>query len=205
MAIGSIVAFWAVSLLFVFTPGADWAYAITAGLSDRAVGPAVSGLLIGHLTATAVVAAGVGALMASQPVLLSALTLAGALYLVWLGIRMSARPPVPQATPDQVLGPALRWVVKGAGISGSNPKVLLLFLALLPQFTDTTAAWPVAAQIVALGLIHVSSCAVVYLGVGTTARLVLRTRPTAARRVGRLSGVVMFAIGVVLLIEQIRS
>ncbi|MFQ6397494.1 hypothetical protein ACLMAJ_29095 [Nocardia sp. KC 131] len=38
---------------------------------------------------------------------------------------------------------------------------------------------------------------------GTAARPVLRTRPTAARRVGRLSGVVMLAIGMFLLIEQI--
>ena len=46
----------------------------------------------------------------------------------------------------------------------------MLFLALLPQFTDPETAWPIAVQIVVLGLVHVASCAVVYTGVGTGAR-----------------------------------
>src|SRR6478735_2410071 len=59
MPVATIAAFWAVSLVFVVTPGADWAYAITAGLRHRTVLPAVGGLLAGHLAATALVAAGV--------------------------------------------------------------------------------------------------------------------------------------------------
>ena len=80
--------------------------------------------------------------------------------------------------------------------------MFLLFLALLPQFTDPNGRWPLAAQIAALGLIHVASCAVVYTGVGTAARVVLKTRPRAALWVRRFSGVAMLAIGVGLLVEQ---
>ncbi|RLU05792.1 lysine transporter LysE, partial [Pseudomonas prosekii] len=57
MTLSMFVAFWAVSILFVITPGADWAYAISAGLKGRVVMPAVAGLLSGHLIATLVVAA----------------------------------------------------------------------------------------------------------------------------------------------------
>jgi threonine/homoserine/homoserine lactone efflux protein len=46
----SVIAFWGVSALFVLTPGADWAYAITAGLQRRVL-PAVLGLLTGHVVA----------------------------------------------------------------------------------------------------------------------------------------------------------
>ena len=99
----------------------------------------------------------------------------------------------------------MRQAAKGAGISGLNPKVFLLFLALLPQFTDPDAAWPLAVQIAVLGLVHVASCAVVYTGVGTGARLVLRARPAAARAVTRLSGAAMVVIGVLLLVEQLLS
>jgi threonine/homoserine/homoserine lactone efflux protein len=63
MVVGSVVAFWAVSLSLVLVPGADWAFAIAAGLRDRTVLPAVSGLLAGYLALTAVVAAGVARLV----------------------------------------------------------------------------------------------------------------------------------------------
>ncbi|MNE53686.1 hypothetical protein D3C80_1484250 [compost metagenome] len=66
MTFSVFAAFWAVSILFVITPGADWAYAISAGLKHRVVIPAVGGLLSGHLIATMIVAAGVGTLVANQ-------------------------------------------------------------------------------------------------------------------------------------------
>lgn len=203
MPASTVAAFWAVSLMFVVTPGADWAYAITAGLRHRTVLPAVGGLLAGHLAATVVVAAGVAALVTRSPLVMTALTVAGAAYLVWLGIGALARPSAPQAGTEQAAGSWVRQVVKGAGISGLNPKVFLLFLALLPQFTDPDAGWPLAVQIGALGLVHVASCAVVYTGVGTGARRVLRARPAAARAVTRFSGAAMVMIGVLLLAEQL--
>lgn len=64
MPVAMIAAFWGVSMLFVLTPGADWAYAISSGLRNRSMAPALGGLLSGHLLATIVVAAGVAALLA---------------------------------------------------------------------------------------------------------------------------------------------
>lgn len=54
-----------------------------------------------------------------------------------------------------------------------------------------------------LGLLHVTTCAVIYTGVGAGARLVLGTRPAAARAVTMFSGAAMTVIGVILLIEQL--
>ncbi len=203
MACGTVAAFWAVSFLLVITPGADWAYAITAGLRHRLVFPAVGGLVAGHLAATAVVAAGVGALVARSPLLLTVLTAVGAAYLVWLGIGMLIHPAATHTHTQNASGSWLRQAAKGAGTSGLNPKVFLLFLALLPQFTDPNASWPVTVQILVLGLVHVASCAVIYTGVSTGARRVLRTRPIATRVLTRFSGAAMIVIGVVLLIEQL--
>ncbi|WP_394525481.1 LysE family translocator [Paenarthrobacter nicotinovorans] len=163
----------------------------------------MAGLLTGHLVATAVVAAGVGALVASSPMVLTGLTIVGCAYLLWLGLGMCRNPSIPQAGVDHGEDSWARQALKGAGISGLNPKVFLLFLALLPQFTDPNGPWPVAGQIAALGLLHVTSCAVIYTGVGCGARAVLRTRPTAARTVTRFSGAAMILIGVVLLVEQL--
>jgi threonine/homoserine/homoserine lactone efflux protein len=196
-------AFWMLSLMLTLTPGADWAYAISAGLRYRSVMPAVGGLLLVHLAATVVVAAGVAALLARSPVVMSALTMAGAGYLVWLGISTLARPSTPQAGAEPAGGSWLRQTAKGAGISGLNPKVFLLFLALLPQFTDPGSPWPIGAQIMLLGLVHVATCAVIYTGVGAGARVVLGTRPAAAKAVTRFSGAAMTVIGVILLVEQL--
>src|ERR1700754_3578335 len=203
MAVGTVVAFWGVSFLLVLTPGADWAYAIGAGLRDRTVLPAVGGLLAGYVALTVVVAAGMAALVGRSPIVLTALTAVGAVYLMWLGVTAFASPSAPATAGES--GPGL-WVwraVKGAGISGLNPKALLLFVALLPQFTDPAAGWSLGMQIVLLGLVHTLSCAVVYTGVGTGARLVLRAGPGAARVLTRVSGAAMVGIGAALLMAQI--
>ena len=101
MPVGTVAAFWVVSFLLVITPGVDWAYMIAAGLRHRTVLPAGGGLLTGHLAATAVVAAGVAALLARSPLAMTALTVAGAAYLMWLGAGTLAHPSTPQADLDE--------------------------------------------------------------------------------------------------------
>jgi len=205
MPVATIAAFWGVSFLFVITPGADWAYAMAAGLRNRTVLPAVGGLLAGHLAATAAVAAGVAVVVARSPMVLATLTVVGAAYLIWLGFGTLRHPALPQAGTGEGDRSWVRQAAKGAGISGLNPKVFLLFLALLPQFANPAAPWPVPLQITALGLVHVASCAVVYTAVGTGARRVLRARPGAATVVSRLSGAAMVILGMVLLLEQVAG
>ncbi len=198
-----IAAFWVVSILLVCTPGADWAYAIAAGLRHRTVLPSVAGLLLGHLAATLVVATGVGALVASQSLALTVLTGGGAIYLIWMGITTLLHPPVPTAGASQAATSKAHQVTRGFGVSGLNPKVFLLFLALLPQFTDATARWPIAVQILMLGMVHLVSCAVVYTAVAIGAQRILRTRPLAAKRVTWLSGTALILVGIVLLGEEL--
>ncbi|HEY2269562.1 MAG TPA: LysE family transporter [Streptosporangiaceae bacterium] len=205
MAASTLAAFWAMSFLLVLVPGPDWAYAIAAGLRDQSVLPAVAGLLAGYATLTAVVAAGVAAVLARSPLALTVLTALGAVYLLWLGITTVARPPAPEAAADHSSQPWTRRMARGAGISGLNPKALLLFLALLPQFITRGAAWPFAVQIALLGLVHTANCAVVYTGVGTTARRILRTRPAATMAVTRCSGAAMIVIGALLLVERLLT
>jgi len=223
MAAGSLLAFWAVAFLLIAVPGADWAFTIGAGLRGRSVVPAVAGLVVGYAGMTLVVAAGVGALVAGSPPALTALTVVGGLYLVWHGVMTFAHP----AAPASAAGPAGTaagmagtlagtaaaaapgagaWATlwQGVGVSGLNPKGLLIFVALLPQFADSGRGWPLAVQLAALGLVFVATCAVFYLCLGTFARAVLHARPVAARAVSRLSGAGMVAVGAGLLLERLR-
>lgn len=204
MDVGLAGAFWAVSLLFVLIPGGDWAYAIAASLRRGGVVPAVSGMLTGHLIAALAVAGGLAALLAASPWVLTAITLAGALYLVWLGIGVLRKPPraaVGDAEPVPAI-PGRSAFMKGVGISLLNPKVFLLFIALLPQFVSAQAALPVGVQLLVLGAIHLVNCAVVYFAVGFGAAAVLARKPGGVRVLGFVSGGVMVLLGAVLLIEQ---
>lgn len=71
-------AFLAVDLPLVFTPGADWAHAITAGIRGRSVVPAVAGLIAGYAGYTLLAVAGLVVIVANSATLLTALTAAGA-------------------------------------------------------------------------------------------------------------------------------
>ncbi|MFF3644668.1 LysE family translocator [Streptomyces sp. NPDC002564] len=190
-------------LLLVFTPGADWAYAISAGLRDRSVVPAVAGLIAGHAGYAVLAVGGLAVLVASSAGLLTALTVLGAGYLVWLGWGVLRKPAAPAAATGDAASSRFQAVVKGAAVSALNPKALLLYFALFPQFIDSARGWPVAAQTGLLGLLHMTACAVVYLSVGVLARTVLKARPAAARIVSRTSGAMMIAIGGVLLAESL--
>lgn len=201
----TLAAFLAVDLLLVFTPGADWAYAITAGVRGRSVVPAVAGLVAGYAGYTLLAVAGLVVIVANSAALLTALTVAGAGYLVWLGCGVLRQPAVLTASEDEVGCSRLRIMLKGAGISGLNPKALLLYFSLFPQFIDPAGGWPVATQTGLLGTLHMTACAVVYLAVGVLARTVLKTRPTAARAVTRVSGALMIAIGGGLLAQRLTG
>ncbi|MFJ6405363.1 LysE family translocator [Streptomyces hydrogenans] len=202
----TLAAFLAVDLLLVLTPGADWAYAISAGLRGRTVVPAVAGLVAGYAGYTLLAVAGLVVVVAGSPAVLTALTAAGAAYLVWLGVDVLRRPSVPSAAGGAVMDASrARVALRGMGTSGLNPKALLLYFSLFPQFVDPATGWPVAAQTGLLGTLHMAACAVVYLGVAVLARTVLSTRPTAARAVTRASGVLMIAIGALLLAERLAG
>lgn len=203
--ISLLTAFWLVSLSLVMVPGADWAYAIAAGLRDRAIAPAITGMLFGYLAITVVVAAGIGALVASVPAILTVLTVVGAGYLLWLGGNILARPSALTVADEGVTDTRLKWSIRGFATSGLNPKALLLFLALLPQFTSRTGGWPISEQIAAMGIVHIVNCAVVYTLVGVGSKIVLRTRPKVARRVSQVSGAAMIVIAVLLLLEQLLA
>ncbi len=142
---GLLISFLALDLLLVCVPGADWAYAITAGLRDRSVTWAVGGLVAGYALHTLLAAAGLAVLVAGSPGLLTVLTVAGAAYLVWPGWSVLRRPGTPGAAAQD--GPAARGgrlpgrvFLRGATISGLNPKGLLLYLSVLPQFLVTRGA-----------------------------------------------------------------
>lgn len=203
MGAGSVLAFWTIALLLIAVPGPDWAFTIGAGLRGRSVLPAVGGLVAGYAAITLVVAAGVGALVAGSPAALTALTLVGGAYLIWHGATTLAHPATAGADPEA--GTGRRAFLRGMGVSGLNPKGLLIFLALLPQFTDPDGSWPIAVQIGVLGLTFMATCWVWYLSLGTLTWSVLKGAPGKTRLISRLSGAAMIGLGAYLVLDRVLA
>ncbi|MFD2674617.1 LysE family translocator [Gulosibacter bifidus] len=203
MEIALMMQFWVVCMLLVMSPGADWAFAIGAGVKAKSVWPSIAGILVGYVIVVAVISAGVGSLAVQYPQLITALTIIGSLYLLYLGASaLRSTPDASALAVAEMDADARRQFVKGIGVSALNPKGLLLLLALLPQFVSSTG-WATGAQMFALGSIHIVNCAIVYTAVAMIARRALRGRPTASAWVARGSGVVLLLVGSVLLIEQL--
>jgi threonine/homoserine/homoserine lactone efflux protein len=209
MDLTPLVGFAAVALTLALTPGADWAYTISAGLRDRSAAPSVAGLCTGYVAHTVLVAAGLGVLLAARADLVAWLSVAGALYLLWLGATTARgwrsagyRTAEGQALPERG---ALADFLRGAGTSGINPKGLLLYLAVMPQFVRAGSPVPVPLQTAAMGFTHVAISVVVYGLVAVAARRLLRSAPQRAQFVTLTSGVIMAAIGIALLAEQMPA
>lgn len=202
MPVDLILTYWVVSFLLTITPGADWAFVISAGLRERSAVPSILGLLIGYAGLTAVVAAGLAVLVSQTPWAMLGLSVAGGVYLIWLGVGTIRNPTVPTEGNAGLSTSVRKRLMAGAGVSGLNPKALLLFVALLPQFTTTTAEWPLWVQLSVLGVVHMLNTFIIYALVGYFAGRVLRARPATAVLVSRISGVSMLLIGLVLLIEK---
>ncbi|KRE78933.1 LysE family translocator [Arthrobacter sp. Soil762] len=199
-------AFVLVAVALACTPGVDWAYSITAGLRQRSFVPAVAGLCGGYILHTLLMVAGLAALLTGLPGVLGWLTVAGAGYLLWLGIStLRSWRGASFSTADAVGKPAnqLRTFFQGMGTSGINPKGLLFYVALVPQFVSPEASLPVPVQSGLLGLTFVLLAGAVYTCVALLARKLLQSRPGAARTVTLASGIIMVALGVGLLSEQL--
>ncbi|MFJ8440284.1 LysE family translocator [Kitasatospora griseola] len=198
----ALLLFLGVDLLLVCTPGPDWLYIAARGLGQgrTAALTAVAGVCAGYAVHTLLSAAGLAAALRALPALLPALRLAGAGYLAFLAVTMllalrrggpvdaltAARPQPTSVVLRQSLLTALL-----------NPKGLLLYLSLVPQFVTPGSTLPVAAQVTALGAVNVLCCAAIYTAVAlTTARLATRltTTPTAARRLSAVSAVLLLAV-----------
>ena len=197
-------AFLGAAVLVALAPGPDNLMVLSLGMSrGRKAGVAFGlGCALGCLNHTLLAAIGVSALIAASPLAFNALRIAGGAYLLWLGVLAlrNARPV--GAPPGQVRQePAGRLFIKGLVANAINPKVILFFLAFLPQFVHGVrggAAW----QILQLGLIFTLASVLVFGAIGWFAGGIgerLARRPAIGLWLDRTAGAVFVALGVRLL------
>ena len=194
-------AFVLTGLALNFTPGPDMLFVLASGTRHGRGGGirAALGIGAGSCVHTVAAAMGLSALLASSAALFTGVKLAGAAYLVVIGLRSllarstaAAEPKLPGAAPD---GNIFRRAMLTNIL---NPKVALFFLALVPQFVSPSRGH-VALQFLLLGLVFNTTGTLVNAIVGVSAAAIsgrLAARPGYKRALDRVTGTVFVGLGV---------
>jgi threonine/homoserine/homoserine lactone efflux protein len=166
----------------------------------RASLAANAGVLLGDAAFVSAAALGLGALLVASHGVFIAVKWAGVAYLAYLGIRVFLEGG--SAFSVEAAGAGRRAFRFGLATQLSNPKVILFFGALLPQFVDP--ARPAAVQFVLLGVTFIVSDALVFAAYGALAHRarVFFKSPRAARATARVTGVAMLGAAARLAAER---
>lgn len=196
-----LIPFFLATAVFACVPGPGMFYAAaqTIARGRRAGWMSALGFHIGGYVHIVAAAFGLAVLLETVPVLYTVVKLAGAVYLIWLGIRYFISPrsfamPVvaSEAKPD-------RHAIRDSIIvEVLNPKTAIFYLSFLPQFTDVSGSLPVWGQIIVLGTIvsfmfSATDAACVLLSDRMTRRLLVSQ--WASRLARRIGGGILIALG----------
>ncbi len=206
----ALLGFALVSLGMVLTPGPNMIYLISRSITQGPMAGIVSlgGVALGFVFYMLCAALGITALLFAVPYAHDALRLAGAAYLMWLAwqaLKPNGRSPF-QVKKLAVDGPRKLFAM-GLFTNLLNPKVAMLYLALLPQFIDPVQG-SVLTQSLALGFtqiaVSVSVNALIALAAGSIA-LFLGARPAWLLVQRWLMGTVLAGLAVKMALETRRA
>ncbi len=203
----TLAAFAVLTIAVAYFPGPALLYTAAQTITHgrRAGFMAMLGIHLGCYLHVIAAAFGLSAVFKHVPELYVAVKLAGALYLVWLGIGMIRSrlggTDVDVSPPKTVK----RALLDSFIVEVLNPKVALFFIALLPQFVDPAASLPVWAQFLILGTIvnfaFSSADFVTVLGASAVVKTMKKTK--AGFAFGRwLGGSLMIGLGVKLATDR---
>lgn len=201
------VAFLVASILFIQVPGPSLLFtigrALTVGRREALL--SVAGNAIGVTTQALLVAVGLGAVVAASVTAYTVIKVAGAAYVIWLGIQaIRHRREGRLALEAQVAaerGHALRI---GVVVGLTNPKTVLFFVAFLPQFVNTGAGH-VDAQMAVLGAVFgaMAVCSdSMWALLAARAREWFARKPARLDKLGAAGGVMMVGLGATMLAAE---
>jgi threonine/homoserine/homoserine lactone efflux protein len=201
----SLIAFTLAAALLTVTPGLDTALVLRTAAAEgsRRAFAAALGICLGCLAWGALVAAGLGILMAASELAYLMLKWAGAAYLLYLGLRLILSP---RGEPHGLQGPgsAARagWFLRGLLTNLLNPKVGAFYVSFLPQFIPAGAGVPSTTLL--LAAIHAGLGLLWFLLlIGATRPLARAVRdPRVVRTLDRLTGGVLIFFGLKLALSR---
>jgi threonine/homoserine/homoserine lactone efflux protein len=211
VSLGQAAAFAAAALVLIVIPGPGVLFVIGRALAHgrRTALLSVAGHAAGNWVVAVCVALGVGTVVERSAAVFTAVRLAGAAYLVWLGIQAFRHRNSLAKVLDSAVAPRgdVRAAREGLVVGVTNPKAVILFAAVLPQFVDRTAGH-VPAQMLILSAISIviglasDSCW------GLAASIVRSWFARSPRRLGMVGGVgglAMIGLGLTLALTGRRD
>lgn len=194
------------SLVLIVTPGQDMILVMSRSITQgSAAGLATAaGVSVGLVGHTILATLGLGAVLRTSEWLFIALKLAGAAYLVYLGIQLVRSAKHEFAISAEAPRSLWRLFFDGALSNISNPKIAVFYFAFLPQFVLPNSPHPTLSVLV-LGLVFAGLTFLVKGPVGLSAGLLsgwLRSRPRVIAWLHRFSGAVLIGLGVKLAFER---
>ncbi len=204
MSLQLYLAFVAACIALALLPGPIVTLVIANGLrhGTRAALTNIAGVQAGLAIVIGIVAVGLTSLMATMGYWFDWVRLAGAAYLVWLGIRL-IRVPVAGVEAEAPPPPRGGFFLQGFLVTLSNPKVLVFFGAFIPQFVDMSQDH--VSQVALLGVTFMATAAMtdaIYALLAGRARLFFSARRT--RLLSRVSGGFMIGGGIWLALTRAR-
>lgn len=189
MALDTWLAFFLASWIISLSPGAGAIASMSSGLQYgflRGYWNAI-GLQLGLAMQIAVVACGLGAILATSSTAFYAIKWFGVVYLVYLAVKQWRALPMDMADDAAVrpIGKPMAMMFRGFLVNASNPKALVFMLAVLPQFVNPQA--PLLIQYLILGATMISVDMIVmagYTGLASKVLRLLRT-PKQQKRMNR--------------------
>lgn len=192
------LSFFGVAILLGLAPGPDNVFVLMqSALRGRRAGLwVVLGLCTGLIVHTLAVAVGLAAVFAASARAFTVLKTVGAVYLVWLAWQAFTAPVDngTDGTPPDLGGRAMFG--RGVLMNLTNPKVVIFFLAFLPQFVEPDAG-AVGLQLVWLGGLFIAATLLTFGAIAWFAATLgqwLRRSPTAQRGLNRVAGVVFLGL-----------
>ncbi len=199
---GHLIGFTLASLVIIVVPGPGVLFVIGRALAHgrRTASATAAGHAVGNYVVAACVAVGLGTLLQRSAEVFTVVKLAGALYLVFLGVQAIRRRHSLATAMSSAAGASDGWRALRDGfiVGVTNPKSFILFGAILPQFVDRGAG-NVPAQMLLLALISVSMGLVSDVTWGLAASTVRSWFARSPRRyalVGGAGGLAMVGVGV---------
>lgn len=200
MTLETYAAFVAASILFVASPGPGVMMSIANGMHfglGRTLA-CIAGTLTIHVGFLTLTALGMGAVLLASATLFTVLKLAGAAYLIFLGIK-AWRAPIRSADAPRPTPKSLKSLyLQGLAVTGTNPKALMFYIALFPQFIDPAA--PQALHFVILGAILLIVVGIgLSLYAGMAQRIAAWLKDARHQRLqNRVTGAIFIGAGVLL-------